>query len=216
MSSASPPYPWFSGITYNPSFFPSSSSTGDLTKAQANTLYLQKTIPDTATAIEKFQVGIKTPSVDSLTSSTVLNIGANSGAINISKPMTVSYSPSAYTNSFQIGYKLPGTSAGATTTTGSAYLKLWEVTLPPGTWMMLGGINFTNPGLNGYYYLSISSAINIDNNFGVSNVYTTNNSYLAQVSRIEQVNTNTTLYLVAQTGITCPVNAITFNVYRIA
>ena len=57
MTSASPPYPWFSGITYNPSFF-ASSSTGDLTKAQANALYLRKTVPDIATALETFNGGV--------------------------------------------------------------------------------------------------------------------------------------------------------------
>ena len=40
MSSATAPYPYFNGITYNPSFFSSSSSTG-LTQAQANLLYLK-------------------------------------------------------------------------------------------------------------------------------------------------------------------------------
>ena len=62
MSSANPPYPWFSGIQYNPSFF-ASSLTGDLTKAQANALYLRKTVPDTATAAETFQGGIYTDSI---------------------------------------------------------------------------------------------------------------------------------------------------------
>ena len=80
MTSASPPYPWFSGITYNPSFF-ASSSTGDLTKAQANALYLRKTVPDIATALETFNSGIQTNNVDSigndlyLNSSNTLNIG---------------------------------------------------------------------------------------------------------------------------------------------
>jgi len=79
MTSASPPYPWFSGITYNPSFF--ASSTGDLTKAQANALYLRKTVPDIATALETFNGGIQTNNIDSigndlyLNSSNTLNIG---------------------------------------------------------------------------------------------------------------------------------------------
>ena len=92
MSSASPPYPWFSGIQYNPSFF-ASSTTGDRTKEQADLLYLRKTVPDTAAALETFNGGIKTPLLDSLTSSTNLIIGANSGALTISKPLSVSYNP---------------------------------------------------------------------------------------------------------------------------
>ena len=66
MSSANPPYPWFSGIQYNPSFF-ASSLTGDLTKAQANALYLRKTVPDTATAAETFQGGIYTDNIEHYT-----------------------------------------------------------------------------------------------------------------------------------------------------
>ena len=65
MTSANPPYPWFNGIKYNPPFF-ASSSTGDLTKAQANALYLRKTFPDTATAIETFQAGIETNKKDAI------------------------------------------------------------------------------------------------------------------------------------------------------
>ena len=42
MSSANAPYPSFSGITYNKSFFASSS--GGLTTAQGNAIYLQKTM----------------------------------------------------------------------------------------------------------------------------------------------------------------------------
>ena len=72
MSSANPPYPWFSGIQYNPSFF-ASSSTGDLTKAQANALYLRKTVPDTATAIEKFNAGILTDTINAITGTITTN-----------------------------------------------------------------------------------------------------------------------------------------------
>jgi len=77
MSSANPPYPWFSGIQYNPSFFASSSS-GDLTKAQANALYLRKTVPDSASALETFNGGIKTNSLNALNTSSPLNIGNTS------------------------------------------------------------------------------------------------------------------------------------------
>jgi hypothetical protein len=152
------------------------------------------------------------------TNLSVINLSSSSsgGIININRPLTLNYLPSENTGPTQLGYKLPGTSTGATTTSGSALLKLWDVRLTAGTWMMLGCCNFNNPGLNSFYYLSISIGLNIDNNFAVSNVYTTNNSYLAQVSRIQVVNGNTTYNLMCQTGYTCPVNAISFNVYRIA
>lgn len=65
MSSQNPPYPYFSGITYNSSFFSSSSS--GLTQSQANALYLKKTVSDIATASETFSGGILASSVDTAT-----------------------------------------------------------------------------------------------------------------------------------------------------
>jgi len=51
---------------------------GGLSQAQANALYLRKTVPDTATALETFTAGIVTPSVTS------------TGALNIVVPAAVS------------------------------------------------------------------------------------------------------------------------------
>jgi len=56
MSSSNPPYPNFNGITYNSSFFP--TTTSGLTQTQANLLYLRKTVADTAIAAETFSGGI--------------------------------------------------------------------------------------------------------------------------------------------------------------
>jgi hypothetical protein len=63
MSSATAPYPYFNGITYNPSFFSSSTSTG-ITQTQANLLYLKKTTADMATALETFSGGVNSSSYD--------------------------------------------------------------------------------------------------------------------------------------------------------
>ena len=83
MSSANPPYPYYNGIPYNKNFF--SSNTGGLTVGLANTLYLQKTIQDTATAIETFSSGVLTSSVDVQTTGSGLNLGvsSDSGIINL-------------------------------------------------------------------------------------------------------------------------------------
>lgn len=69
--------PLYSGITFNRAFF--IDETG-FTEAQANALYLRKTVVDTATALETFQAGIKTASVDSTSSSTNMTIGSNLSA----------------------------------------------------------------------------------------------------------------------------------------
>ena len=82
MSSANAPYPYYNGIPYNKAFF-ETSGTG-LSRTQANALYLQKTIPDTATAVENFAGGITTSSIDTKTTAANLDIGATSlGNINI-------------------------------------------------------------------------------------------------------------------------------------
>ena len=56
MTSQNPPYPNFTGITYNSSFFSTGSTS--LTQAVANTLYLRKKVADTATALETFNNGL--------------------------------------------------------------------------------------------------------------------------------------------------------------
>ena len=71
MTSQNPPYPYFTGITYNSSFFSSTSS--GLTQGQANLLYLQKTTTDTATATETFSAGLIASSV---TTSTITSSGS--------------------------------------------------------------------------------------------------------------------------------------------
>jgi hypothetical protein len=81
MTSANPPSPYFNGITYNPSFFSSSSSSSGISLGVANSLYLRKTIQDTATSLETFSGGINTTTIkaynyDAINSSSSIVIGA--------------------------------------------------------------------------------------------------------------------------------------------
>ena len=89
MSSQNPPYPYFDGITYNSSFFSTSSSSG-LTQSQANALYLKKTVSDIATASETFSGGILTSSVDTATPTVnyALLSGLTSGDLGIATNQT--------------------------------------------------------------------------------------------------------------------------------
>jgi len=57
MTSVQPPYPYYNGIIYNPKFF-TPSTTSSLTIAKANTLYLNKTVPDIANVLETFNNGV--------------------------------------------------------------------------------------------------------------------------------------------------------------
>ena len=70
--------PLYSGITYNSAFF--AEDGGGITEAQANALYLRKTVTDTATALETFNNGIASASVNSTSSSTNMTIGSNLAA----------------------------------------------------------------------------------------------------------------------------------------
>jgi len=98
MSSANPPYPWFNGIKLNPAFF--ASSTGDLTKAQANALYLRKTVPDSALALETFNGGISTNTINSIGYGLTLT---GTTAINLNTPnLYINSPPPAYENSIKI------------------------------------------------------------------------------------------------------------------
>ena len=71
-----PPDYYFTGINFNPAFYAQDAVSG-LSEATANALYLRKTVPDTATAIETFNLGIKAQKVDGLLSSSIMYVGNN-------------------------------------------------------------------------------------------------------------------------------------------
>lgn len=72
MTTTLPPTQQFTGIFYNPEFW--TSDTSSLTRTVADTLYLEKTTPDTATALQTFSAGLSTQSMTapSLTSNVTL------------------------------------------------------------------------------------------------------------------------------------------------
>jgi hypothetical protein len=73
-----PPSFYFSGINFNPAFYTgTTSSGGGLTQTQANDLYLRKTVADTATVLETFTGGIKTNTIDGLTTTSAMTLGSN-------------------------------------------------------------------------------------------------------------------------------------------
>jgi hypothetical protein len=83
--------PIYSGITYNSLFFPDNLTTG-LNEAQANALYLRKTFPDTATALETFNSGIKVNAIDPTTTGGTIQIGHGSATNNVEIAAEVSRS----------------------------------------------------------------------------------------------------------------------------
>ncbi len=84
MTSETPPSEYFTGINFNPSFYQDTGTTAGLSETTANSLYLRKTIADTATAVETFSSGIITNNINSVASSdTVDLIPAGTGILNI-------------------------------------------------------------------------------------------------------------------------------------
>lgn len=84
MSVENPPTYNFPGLEFNPTYFINESISSGFTEEQANALYLKKTIPDTATALETFNEGIKTKSIEPINATDTLNINTvSSTATNI-------------------------------------------------------------------------------------------------------------------------------------
>ena len=147
MSSSNPPYPYYNGITYNPSFFVSTGS--GLTQAQANALYLKKTTADTATAIETFNAGIKTNSIQQCSNAT-LNIGDDINTISINSPNllmgdfggTVSITPSI----LNLGDGIANINIGGTTNSGSGSIVMGGTSL--GGTIQIGNAVGTAPNIS--------------------------------------------------------------------
>jgi hypothetical protein len=109
MAQDNPPDYYFNGILYNPSFYSSTSTTGEtLTQSDADSRYLIKTFSDStlSTAIETFNGGINTNSISSATSM----------GINCNNTLTLNTGTTTMTsNNVNIG-----TDGGTTTIIGSS------------------------------------------------------------------------------------------------
>jgi hypothetical protein len=75
MSSDNPPYPYYNGIPFNPSFF--TSDTGGLSQATANNLYIRKTVADTTNVQETFTQPIFVSQLKGLTTASTMYVGNN-------------------------------------------------------------------------------------------------------------------------------------------
>jgi len=69
-----PPEFQFTGLFYNPEWWTVTSAGGSLTEEEANILYLRKTVPDTATALESFNAGLTSTTYDLLSAATTKNL----------------------------------------------------------------------------------------------------------------------------------------------
>jgi hypothetical protein len=99
MSAFYPPYYSFTGINFNSGFF--TTPTTGLTETQANAIYLRKTTPDTASALETFTGGLKTDTINATNPANILTIGASSASTTVSSNLQVDIAintPSLTTN----------------------------------------------------------------------------------------------------------------------
>ena len=83
MTTGLPPTQDFTGIFYNSEFW--TTETDALTQETGNTLYLRKTTPDTATAVETFSAGVSTQSqtAPSLSTNVLLYQNQTAGTIKL-------------------------------------------------------------------------------------------------------------------------------------
>ena len=113
MTSLPPPTYYFTGITFNSAYYPTSSSSG-LTQTQANGLYLRKNTADTASALETFSGGIVTNGINPTTTTGTIAIGTSStfttlaGGVSVTNNLTTpAIDPVLSGGNFNVGCGVP-------------------------------------------------------------------------------------------------------------
>lgn len=138
MSAQDSPTYYFNGINFNPSFYETNSN-GGLSESVANGLYLRKTVPDTATALETFSSGIYLPDSVNATSSTI-----NGGLIN--QTNTVGSSSSIVSNTFfQLEAYPANVNLGSRSTYYSSDMNITDKTTSHSFLASPNGIQLTDP-----------------------------------------------------------------------
>ena len=181
MSAVNPPT-YVTG-TYNPAFFTTSNG---ITTSQANALYLQKTNPDSASALETFNGGIIAGSID----------------VNSASNTMVLYPSMSLTQNMGIG------NAGTTWTSGVPTIQIGGTT---GYSVHCGGIDCQGNSINnavspaaGTLYLAYSQTsgiLNIGTNIARTNAINIGGSTLATSTNTLTLNsTSTGLVTVGATG----------------
>jgi hypothetical protein len=109
MTAENPPFPYYDGIPYNSEFFTTETSSAGLSETKANTLYLRKTTPDTASALETFNGGLATTTLTASgiatfnNSTKVLGNTLITRDVDISPTSSITLNPASNTPFFTIG-----------------------------------------------------------------------------------------------------------------
>lgn len=226
--SVPPPTFSFTGTGFNPDFWSIDSSS--LTTAEGNILYLRKTTPDTALALETFNAGVKSPSVDPLTSNGTIYVASSatpaatvnictSGApqtLNINRPMQLQYFKSSITSS-ALGYNIISPSSAGPTGLGAGTTQnIATLTVTQGVWVLFGTCTALLAGVPsyGYFQLSIGTGTALDYT-ACSTILVINGQMTFQVTRYHSADTGATYNLLANSQYVTNANDIKFNAYRI-
>ncbi len=154
MTSEPPPSEYFTGIDFNPSFYQDTGTTEGLSETTANLLYLRKTVADTATAVETFNTGIKTNSIENVLTTDISNILINStGSINIGTNASRSIANPI----------LIGNATGTITRFGTANLQMSTSGTPTATLQAINtsGISVINAGTAFSFLSNHTNALSI-------------------------------------------------------
>ena len=226
--SVPPPEFQFTNLQYNPNFW--TSATSPLTQDVADDLYLQKTVPDSASALETFNAGIRTSTANPLTTNGVITIASSatpaatinigtSGApqtLNMNRPMQLQYFKSSITTS-SLGYNvISPSSSGPTGMSAGATTNIATLTVTQGVWIMFGTCTALMAGVPsyGYFQLSIGTGAALDYT-ACSTILVINGQMTFQVTRFHSADTSQTYYLLANSQYAANAENIKFNAYRI-
>jgi hypothetical protein len=231
MATNTAPSPSFSGINFNPSFFSTSTS---LTVEEADTLYLNKSVADTANVLETFTVGIATNALQATTASvtSLLSVdtidsiglsltlgGASTTSLIASKNITLNTSGTLPIVS-QLGYTvdLLSSSSSTTSSTINNVTNISSALIPVGTYI----VHFEGQGsTGGVYNIGIStSSGNFNNKFtqGATCATAYNQNFTHPAMTVIIQNTSPTTWYLTQSSPTAsyPVIRIYWYYTRIA
>jgi hypothetical protein len=223
------PNPSFNGIDFNPSFFNTSTA---LTLSQADSLYLNKTVPDTANVYETFTAGItansiqcstiqastliSTDTIDSIGLSLTLGGGSTTN-INASKNITLQATTLPTVG--QLGYtnNLLNGVTGTTSSTASTVTNIAGLDIPAGTYL----VHFGGQGsAAGVYNIGLSTSFAFDTKYtiGATNAAGYNQNYTHPAMTVIIQNTTTTSWYLNHSSTTAsyPVLRIYWYYTRIA
>ena len=206
MATNTAPSPSFSGIDFNPNFFSTSTS---LTLEEADTLYLNKSVADTANVYETFSVGItanaiqcstiqattliSTNTIDSIGLSLTLGAGSTT---NINASQNITLQATTLPTVGQLGYTNNLLSATSATTSASAntVTNISSATIPAGTYLVHfegqgGSAAVYNMGIN-----TTSAVYDTKYTIGATTIVALNQNYTHPVMTVIIQNSASTVW----------------------